>query len=158
MNKIEIITQPESGNHSSQMDIAQKLQVLIKENPSADDNNSDDTTQSSSSDLKQTHGKESSRKIQSTDLTKEKLDHDGFEIPQGKIPLDGHFSTKEVQQLVDLAKSENMLKENVKVVVAEENKTLGDKVIIKEVTDAQTTEKEENASEDKPNDNDDNSS
>lgn len=59
-------------------------------------------------------------------------DEDGFEIPQGKIPLDGHFSTEELELLVDLAKKEGFLKDDVAIKVVETSKQFGDKVVITE--------------------------
>lgn len=57
-------------------------------------------------------------------------DEDGFEIPPGKIPLDGHFSTEEVQHLIEIAQKEGFLKEDVAVKVVERNKLIGDKIVL----------------------------
>lgn len=146
MNQIEIISQPKTDDNPDGSEIAQKLQDLVSENPPPDKTTTvEQEEQEKSSSVEQPHKtrRESTERISSSDLTKEKLDHDGFEIPQGKIPLDGHFSTNEVQQLVELAKSENLIKENVHVEVVEKNESLGDKLVIKEVDQAQVADKKE---------------
>ncbi|CAH6722434.1 hypothetical protein CLIB1444_09S03488 [[Candida] jaroonii] len=102
MNKIELVTQPETDDRVKQtidQDTLKKLEKLI------------------------TQEKES---------PEEQVDFDGFKIPDGKIPLDGHFSTNEIRELVNLAKSEGLLSENVVVTVLESNGALGDKLVIKE--------------------------
>lgn len=70
----------------------------------------------------------------------EQRDEDGFEIPTGKIPIDGHFSTSEVKELVDLAKQEGCLNESVDVKVLDKSDEIGDQIEIKE--DEQTEEKD----------------
>lgn len=62
-------------------------------------------------------------------------DDDGFVIPQGKIPLDGHFSTSEIKELVKLSKEEGILKDDVNIKVLDTNKDIGDKVVISEESD-----------------------
>lgn len=78
-------------------------------------------------------------------------DEDGFEIPPGKIPLDGHFSTEEVQHLIEIAQKEGFLKEDVAVKVVERNKLIGDKIVLIEddkkknyTHKSELTDKEEN--------------
>lgn len=66
-----------------------------------------------------------------THNTHKEIDHDGLEVPEGKIPLDGHFTAEEIEELVEMAKSEGILKNNVIVKVLEHNK-FGDKVVIME--------------------------
>lgn len=102
MNKIELVTQPESDDRVKKtidQDTLKKLEHLIN---------------------------------QEKQSSEEQVDFDGFKIPDGKIPLDGHFSTNEIRGLVKLAKSEGLLSENVVVTVLESNGELGDKVVIKE--------------------------
>lgn len=60
------------------------------------------------------------------------VDEDGFEVPTGKIPLDGHFSSKEVAELVNHAKDQGLLKDSVEVQVLESNDRVGDKVQVVE--------------------------
>ncbi|SGZ55866.1 CIC11C00000003131 [Sungouiella intermedia] len=79
------------------------------------------------------------------------LDEEGFEIPQDKIPLDGHFSTDEMKELVKLTQEEGMLLENVEVKVLDTNK-VGDKIEIVEKND----QKEEDDKKDEKNDEKDN--
>lgn len=62
-------------------------------------------------------------------------DDDGFVIPQGKIPLDGHFSTSEIKELIKLSKEEGILKEDVNIKVLDSNEHIGDKVVISEESD-----------------------
>lgn len=140
MNRIEIITQPETEGRVKQTPnkaTLEKLKSLISENPPNEEDSLDDPL---ASDKKPT--REKSHQLQDSkdtpaalahDTTKEKVyDDDGFEIPQGKIPLDGHFSTNEIRELVNLAKLENFLKPTVEVRVIEENSLVGDKVVIME--------------------------
>lgn len=83
--------------------------------------------------------------VSSQDSTMEKLtsseseseegviyDDDGFAIPEGKIPLDGHFSTGEIKQLVDIAQQEGLLRDDIKVKVVETNEVFGDKIEVVE--------------------------
>lgn len=60
------------------------------------------------------------------------VDQDGFTIPEGKLPIDGHFSTQEVKTLVDLAKQDGAIGSNVHVDVVHSNK-LGDLIEVSEV-------------------------
>lgn len=60
------------------------------------------------------------------------VDADGFEVPTGKIPLDGHFSAKEVAELVNHAKDQGLLKDSVEVQVLESSQRVGDKVQVVE--------------------------
>ncbi|CUM47867.1 uncharacterized protein AC631_04425 [Debaryomyces fabryi] len=85
--------------------------------------------------------KEGSEQTQEKEDEKEReddaveYDEDGFEIPQGKIPLDGHFSTSEIKELVKLSKEEGILKEDINIKVLESNEAIGDKVVISEEPD-----------------------
>ncbi|MCP8718786.1 MAG: hypothetical protein M5F18_05760 [Asgard group archaeon] len=63
------------------------------------------------------------------DLKNRNLDFQGIEIPEDKIPIDGQFSTKEVQEMVKVAQDNGMLKDDVTVTLVEK-KTIGDKVVI----------------------------
>lgn len=78
-------------------------------------------------------------------------DDDGFEIPPGKIPLDGHFSTEELELLVDIAKKEGFLKDDVNVKVIGTSELFGDKVLLSEeqqpVGEKVGTKQEEDMSE-----------
>lgn len=80
-------------------------------------------------------------------------DDDGFEIPQGKIPLDGHFSTSEIRELVNLSKEEGILKEDINIKVLESNEAIGDKVVISEEPDKNEKNKDGEEEEDDGEDN-----
>ncbi|RCK56584.1 hypothetical protein Cantr_05365 [Candida viswanathii] len=73
------------------------------------------------------------------DLKKRSVDYEGIEIPEGKIPLDGQFSTKEVQKIVEIAQENGILKEDITVQLVEK-KSVGDTVVISD-----PKEKEEEA-------------
>ncbi|EGV60020.1 hypothetical protein PSN45_002246 [Yamadazyma tenuis] len=139
MNKIEIITQPEaqSANKDPATGTVDKLQDLIHQNPQPHDSSPDrplSPSEELSHEASDTSHKDKKNSVQMPNKAKgEKItDHDGFEIPQGKIPLDGHFSTSEIKALVNLAKDEGFLKESVEVQVADHSETVGDKVVIVE--------------------------
>lgn len=51
-----------------------------------------------------------------------KYDTDGFEIPVGKVPLDGQFTVTEVEELVHMGQEEGNLKDGIQVKV--KHKTL----------------------------------
>lgn len=59
-------------------------------------------------------------------------DDDGFEIPPGKIPLDGHFSTSELSELVKLSKKGGILNDGINIEILESNQEIGDKVVMSE--------------------------
>lgn len=79
-------------------------------------------------------------------------DDDGFEIPQGKIPLDGHFSTSEIRELVKLSKEEGILKEDINIKVLESNEAIGDKVVISEEPEKDEKNKDKEDEEDEEDD------
>lgn len=89
-------------------------------------------------------------------------DDDGFEIPQGKIPLDGHFSTSEIRELVKLSKEEGILKDDVNFKVLDTNEEIGDKVVISEesakdkIDNGDTKGKDNGSNGDKKAENDEN--
>lgn len=58
------------------------------------------------------------------------IDEDGFVIPNGKLPIDGHFSTEEVKGLIELAQEDGAIS-NVRVDVIESGE-LGDRIEIVE--------------------------
>lgn len=140
MNRIEIITQPETEGRVKQTPnkaTLEKLKSLINENPPNEEDSLNDPLASDKKPAREkSHQLENAKDNPAAlahDTTKEKVyDDDGFEIPQGKIPLDGHFSTNEIRELVNLAKLENLLKPTVEVRVIEENSLVGDKVVIME--------------------------
>lgn len=139
LNKIELVTQPEKHSPDSARDSTlHKLQNLVEEeqkaNPEADSVAHDAASASTKDPLS---GKDFSHELL---LLSTKYDEDGFEIPSGKIPIDGHFSTDEVKELVSLAKQEGILQEQVSVEVMESSDLLGDKI---QVVERDTPEKED---------------
>ncbi|KAF5211395.1 hypothetical protein EJF18_30784 [Clavispora lusitaniae] len=58
-------------------------------------------------------------------------DEDGFVIPEGKLPIDGNFSTEEVKKLIEIAKEDGSMAENIHVEVLDGNK-IGERVKIVE--------------------------
>lgn len=55
------------------------------------------------------------------------LDQDGMEVPQGKIPLDGQFSTDELKKLVEVAQEKGILSEDVDLKVIDSGE-IGDRI------------------------------
>lgn len=108
-------------------------------NPTADQLNSTDKndnkdriTSSTTTDEKKEDYSNISTDPSSSEDEDANYDEDGFEIPEGKIPIDGHFSTKEVEQLIEIAKKEGFLKDEVNIKVLESSDLLGDKIVMTE--------------------------
>lgn len=59
------------------------------------------------------------------------VDHDGFEVPTGKIPLDGQFTTDEMKELVEASKEEGVLKDDIDVELTKTT-NLCEELVIKE--------------------------
>lgn len=174
MNKIELITQPETQEkEKSPNEALQKLKNLVEDYPRLDDSDKEDNepdngkTRSPSlgreeslrdkarnskhtiEDYETTHDLDEERQKEDAQEKQEDpvLDDDGFEIPQGKIPLDGHFSTQELKEILGAAKEEGLLNENVEVKVLESNE-IGDKIVIAEREENEEGEKDEDDKED----------
>lgn len=179
MSKIEIITQPETKDRVKQTPdkkTLEKLRELVLENPGSTllqdamepDKKPNDKSPSVQTSDAASNKKDKSLSISTDDRTKgekvespKEYDQDGFEIPQGKIPLDGHFSSNEIKELVNLAILEGLLKPTVEVKVLEHNDLVGDKVVIMEreepepssQTEPQKAPSEENSSSEESDDN-----
>lgn len=124
--KIELMTQPAKGDGTSVREEAlRKLLELVE---------SDTEDKAIESEL----AVESAPGVE--------VDEDGFEIPPDKIPLDGHFSTDEVKELVKLTQEEGMLLEDVNVKILDSNEVVGDKI---QIVEEEHKEKEENKEETK---------
>lgn len=133
-NKFELMTQPPKDNERSVRDeTLRKLLELVQENTHSEPKPSQEHSSKLVEELKKD-------KRKGLDYSKEVLDskqsptfdEDGFEIPLGKIPLDGHFSTEEVKELVELSKEEGVLKEDVNVKILEANNVVGDRIEVVE--------------------------
>lgn len=134
--KFELVTQPhkEESPESVRDETLRKLLQLVQEN-TADSHSAEDKATEHVSNL----NKDTSKGLDHTNeilepLASPTLDEDGFEIPLGKIPLDGHFSTDEVKELVELSKEEGVLKDDVNVKVLESNEVVGDRIEVVEET------------------------
>ncbi|ODV80861.1 uncharacterized protein CANTADRAFT_4856 [Suhomyces tanzawaensis NRRL Y-17324] len=147
MSKIELITQPADDENMSRSEsleaTLEKLKKLVDDNPVPSGDDDDDegvsakeaaqeirrspspTREFSHEKLKEFAGTEANK----DDEDEQEYDDDGFAIPQGKIPIDGHFSTRELQELVEIAQLEGYLND-VDFKVVDHNETLGDKVVI----------------------------
>ncbi|EMG46920.1 hypothetical protein G210_2812 [Candida maltosa Xu316] len=103
-DKVAIYTQPE--NQQAEKDVAEsakeKLEHLIEKHPVIEEE-----------DQEIVH----------------KIDHDGLEIPEGKIPLDSQFSTLEAKKIIEIAQQQGLLKETVEMKITDSNDH-GDKLII----------------------------
>lgn len=137
MNKIELIAQPGAKEKSLAEHTLEKLQDLVRED-SENTSNLDDgaLTPERSPSPSQAHSHETVNKAREvgddTSKNGERVayDDDGFEIPRGKVPLDGHFSAKEINHLIEMAQDGGLLDKNVRVLV--EHGKFGDKVVVRE--------------------------
>ncbi|CAH2352590.1 hypothetical protein CLIB1423_07S03004 [[Candida] railenensis] len=128
-DKIELQTQPEknSGTEEPQHTI-EKLKELVKEYPAEDD--------------KDEAGNDGDKKEDEDDSESEEYDEDGFKVPSGKIPIDGHFTSKEIEQLVSVAQDEGLIKDDVTVEVLSRDENFGDKVVIEEKSEDESEDKD----------------
>lgn len=146
-SKVELVTQPPKDSEASPRDEAlRKLRDLVQENIE-----SENSTQDKSQDSVLVLNKDKSSGL---DYSKETLhesstryDEDGFEIPLGKIPLDGHFSTEEVKELVEISKEEGVLKSDVNVNIVEHSDAVGDRIEIAEEEEGRKKAKEKEKEE-----------
>ncbi|KAG5421844.1 hypothetical protein I9W82_000937 [Candida metapsilosis] len=76
------------------------------------------------------------------------LDEDGMEVPQGKIPLDGQFSTEELKKLVEIAQEKGILSEDVDLKVIDSGE-IGDRIRLADAQKREEKEKEEKEKEEK---------
>ncbi|RCK60395.1 hypothetical protein Cantr_08281 [Candida viswanathii] len=123
-DKIAIYTQPEDQQEQTievTESVKEKLENLIEQLPS------------SSSELPLYE-----------DLKKRSVDFEGIEIPEGKIPLDGQFSTKEVQKIVEIAQEHGILNDDITVQLVDK-KPVGDTVVIADPKEKEEKEEEEEA-------------
>ncbi|KAI5954715.1 hypothetical protein KGF57_003738 [Candida theae] len=73
------------------------------------------------------------------------LDHDGMEVPQGKIPLDGQFSTEELKKLIEVAQEKGILSEDVDLKVVDSSE-IGDRI---RLADSQASDNKEEEGKEK---------
>lgn len=116
-----------------------------------DEKSSDKDTQGNAKDGREGSEQPQEKKDRKDDDDVE-YDDDGFEIPQGKIPLDGHFSTSEIKELVKLSKEGGILKDDINIKVLESNEAIGDKVVISEEPDKDEKNKDEKDKDEKDKD------
>lgn len=130
--KIELVTQPpKESENSVREDVLRKLLELVDRN-SASESAQKSTDAISGLNKDKTKGKDYSKEVLNYSPSSATVDSDGFEVPEGKIPLDGHFSTDEVKELVELSKEEGLLNEDVSVHILQENEVVGDRVELAE--------------------------
>lgn len=160
-DKVQLIAQPEQADRRPlAQETLEKLQKLADENSVE---NKEDNPEPDASEIKRSPspsrvyshetvhktGKKSDngseKEAEKEEESEGEYDADGFKIPAGKIPLDGHFSAREIDQLILMAQDEGLLDEDVRMKVLERNQ-IGDKVIILEEppeNDKQDKSKEE---------------
>ncbi|CUM67811.1 uncharacterized protein PRCAT00005517001 [Priceomyces carsonii] len=157
MNKIELVTQPASTQDlsaSPQESTLKKLKGLVQDNPPVEDEEKLDSqpgneTTSPSAEVERNkregiiESAESKKRKDAAKATEPEFDDDGLEIPQGKIPLDGHFSTDEMQELISIAQSKDMISHSVKLSVIGQNEVVGDKIVISEEHQENNEDKDE---------------
>lgn len=155
---VEIMTQPDrqEKQEKSPHNVLNKLKDLMDEERSEDDQEeeandsedkpvadygSDNESFGSSCELEDEFEKEREGETERyeayvhDDMNNEdngnvKYDDDGFEIPRGKIPIDGHFTTEEVKYLISLSKDEGILSKDIDVKIQCSNDAVGDKLQI----------------------------
>ena len=148
-DKVQLIAQPEQADRRPlAQETLEKLQKLADENsvenkedkeepaelkrsPSPSRVYSHETVHKSGKKNDNGSEKETKKESEKEDESEGEYDADGFKIPAGKIPLDGHFSAREIDQLILMAQDEGLLDEDVRRKVLERNQ-IGDKVIILE--------------------------
>ncbi|KAK6198889.1 uncharacterized protein RJT21DRAFT_52246 [Scheffersomyces amazonensis] len=157
-NKIEIISQPEKDapSNGDKSQALKKLKKLVDEFSSSEpEDQSRQGEQFISSQYKQVLDRNkgySRREEKDMRDSGVDIDSDGFEIPPGKIPIDGHFSTQEIKELIELTKDVGILNDDVEVEVVEQDPQFGDRVIIKEEEEEEEEGEEKSTEEDKLND------
>lgn len=144
-SKVELVTQPPKDSEASPRDEAlRKLKDLVEENiesePSSQYKAEDSVLQLNKD---KSSGLDYSKETLDSTQSSTKYDEDGFEIPLGKIPLDGHFSTEEVKELVEISKEEGVLKSDVNVNIVEHNDAVGDRIEVSEEDDTGREKEEE---------------
>lgn len=160
-DKVELIAQPEQADRRPlAQETLEKLQKLADENsvetkedrvesaaaeiersPSPSRVYSHETVHKSGKKSVNGSEKDAKKETSEEDESDGEYDADGFKIPAGKIPLDGHFSAREIDQLILMAQDEGLLVEDVQMKVLERNQ-IGDKIIIHE-TPPETDELDE---------------
>ncbi|PSK33874.1 hypothetical protein C7M61_005066 [Candidozyma pseudohaemuli] len=145
MGRIELVTQPSKENLNEEAlreATLNKLHKLVNENIDDDDNEGTKKEKEG-----QVHGRKSESPVSSPSRTPSpELDYDGFEVPSGKIPIDGNFSTSEVRELIELAREDGVLGADIDVKVLERN-ALGNRVVVSEKEQQERERKEKEAKE-----------
>lgn len=145
MGRIELVTQPSKENLNEEAlreATLNKLHKLVNEN--LDD---DDKEVTKKEKVGQVQGRKSESPISSPSRTPSpEVDYDGFEVPSGKIPIDGNFSTSEVKELIELAREDGVLGADIDVKVLERN-ALGNRVVVSEKEQQERERKEKEAAE-----------
>ncbi|KAF3986014.1 hypothetical protein FT663_04300 [Candidozyma haemuli var. vulneris] len=148
MSRIELVTQPSKENLKDEAlreSTLNKLHTLVNETLNEDEKEKDEDKKAKEETV---GGKKSSSPISSPSRTPSpELDYDGFEVPSGKIPLDGNFSTSEVKEIIDLAQEGGVLASDIDVNVVEHN-ALGNRVVVSE-KEQQERERKENEQKEK---------
>lgn len=139
-DKIELQTQPANGQSGNAQQTIEKLEGLVKE---YQQDSGESTLEGTGKDVEGTNSEPDS----------EEYDYDGFKVPSGKIPIDGHFTSKQVEQLVSIAQKEGLINEDVGVEIIQRNENFGDKVVISEKSDEDDDEEDD---KNKVNDKEDN--
>lgn len=135
MDKIELVTQPERAEAMGHSDSLQKLKEMVEKKELTDEQ--DDKEEQEEQDERDDQKDTANLASHKTESEPTKIyDDDGFEIPRGKIPIDGHFSTNEIKELVELAQEKGLIDKEIEVEVVEHN-AIGDKVLIEEKTPEQ---------------------
>lgn len=145
MGKIELVTQPSKENLKEEAlreATLNKLHKLVNEHLDDDDNEGTKKEKEG-----QVHGRKSESPVSSPSRTPSpELDYDGFEVPSGKIPIDGNFSTSEVRELIELAREDGVLGADIDVKVLERN-AFGNRVVVSEKEQQERERKEKEAKE-----------
>lgn len=148
MGRIELVTQPSKENIKEgtlRENTMQKLHKLVNETLEDQDTDQDEEK------VGQKREKEDHVRSEKSGLSSEThVDHDGFEVPTGKIPLDGNFSTREVKEIIELAQEEGVLQDNINVEVLGRS-SFGNRVVVteKEQQEKDKKEREEKEAKDK---------
>lgn len=150
-DKIELITQPERDTETpSEAETLKKLKRIVEEYSQKDHDHHNNSTRhdpeklgdrprhsskQESEELEKREAEDESHEDEKPVAGEDITDQQDYLVgdedkPEGKIPLDGHFSTQEVKYILQASKEGGLLKNDIDMRVLMHNDITGDKVVI----------------------------
>lgn len=150
-DKIELITQPDKEpNTPNEAATLKKLKRIVEEYSQKDQDHHYDSTrydsekigdhqryfnQQESEEFEEIEAENESHADEKPVAGDEVTDQQDYlagieDAPEGKIPLDGHFSTQEVKQILKASKEGGLLENDIDMKILMHNDITGDKVVI----------------------------